>query len=796
MAKLVHHSSEVSKSKGDWNGNSAPVAKTEQHTQQDGHFAGSRNKRTPCPSSSWYDEGLVPRQPRNLISANPEDRVIGNQALYFPKIPYRVVHAIPGRMRFRVPRMVRDREYAQRLQGLVELDTKIASVRVNYAAGCIVICYVASAKESEIRSVMATLILIASQSAGSLPATATSTQKQTSEEGSSWSRLKLPAFAAFVSLLGGPVGLSIPSLIIRGAIALAALPVVKRTWESLFRQRRVNVDFLDLSTLAISTAQGHFLTSSSMLALIELGEAIRDHTARSSQQKSLDLLGSLACFVWVERNGEKQQVPLEEVQPGDTVVVYPGDQIPVDGSVLRGQALINEQKLTGESMPVVRNQGKAVYASTLVQEGQLYIQTERVGADTRAGQTIQLVQNAPVHDTRMENYAAKIADRAVLPTLFLGGAVFAVTRSATRVASVLTLDFATGIRVSVPTTALAALTQAARRGILIRSGRALEQLAQADAIVFDKTGTLTQGEIAIAGIKTADASISPSRVLEIAAAAEQRITHPVAEAIVRYAQEQGAKIAPRQKWEYQVGLGVWAEIDGQTVLVGSKRCLQQEGISLEPLDERYPELQSEEYSLIYVACEGKVLGGLQYKDPLRSESQEAIKALRTQIGTEIHLLTGDRQQQAQAIATELGIPSSYTHADAFPEHKAEVVQRLHQEGKTVAFVGDGLNDSAALAYADVSVSFRDGSDIARETAGIVLMNNDLRSLVEAVAIASNAKQIIHQNTGIVAIPNLSGLVLAATFGLNPMLATLINNGCSVIAGANGLRPVLNGQAAV
>ena len=268
------------------------------------------------------------------------------------------------------------------------------------------------------------------------------------------------------------------------------------------------------------------------------------------------------------------------------MIVYPGSQIPVDGRIIRGKALIDEQKLTGEAMPVMRKKGQSVYTSTLVREGQLYILAEKVGTDTRAGQIIKVMQEAPVHDTRIENYAATVANQAVVPTLLLSGLVLAFTGNLARAASILTLDLATGIRVSVPTTVLAALTAAARKGILIRSGRALEKLAEVDAVVFDKTGTLTQGEPAVVWVETVSESTSKLRVIELAAAAEQRLTHPVAVAIVRYAQKQGVRILPRGKWDYIIGLGVRAEIDGETILVGSDRFLLQEGISLEVLEKK------------------------------------------------------------------------------------------------------------------------------------------------------------------------------------------------------------------
>jgi P-type Cu2+ transporter len=501
---------------------------------------------------------------------------------------------------------------------------------------------------------------------------------------------------------------------------------------------------------------------------------------------ALDLLNSFAKFAWVERNGEKIQIPTEEVVKGDTVIIYPGEQVPVDGVIISGKALLDEQKLTGESMPVMKSEGQSVYASTLVREGQIYITVERVGSDTCVGKSIQLMEQAPIHDTRMENYAAKIAERAVVPTLLLGAGVFALTRNPARAASILTLDFATGIRVSVPTTVLAALTSAARRGVLIRSGRALEQLANVDTIVFDKTGTLTKGEIAVTNVESLNPETSIARVLALASAAEQRLTHPVAEAIVRHGEAENVEVLGREKWEYQLGLGVEAIIDGEMVYVGSERFLRASSVDMTALDAR----DTRPATAIYVASSGQIQGIIEYNDILRSESKQVIAQLLTVEGVEVHMLTGDNQRTATAVASQLGIPPAYTHAEAFPEQKAAVVRQLHETGKTVAFVGDGINDSPALAYADVSVSFANGSDIARETADLVLMQNDLHGLLEAIKIARTAKHLIGQNTSIIAIPNVAAMVVAVLFGLNPLAATVVNNGSTVVAGLNGLRPVM------
>ncbi len=714
-------------------------------------------------------------------------------------ITYHVVHAIPGRVRFRVPLLAYDANYALRLQTMLESEPQVTGVRLNRQAASIAINY--QILGSSDRTITAYLVRLLQQATIGELKTQNSKLKIRKIKETNDSGVKLPAFATMLALLG--LGFPIPKAIIAATIALAALPVAKRAYNSITTERKLNIDCLDLLAIAFTSAQGNLLTPALVMTLHEIGDLIRDRTATVTHDHAADLSDSLGHYAWIEQpDGDKKHILASQVRPGDTLIVYPAEQIPVDGQVLRGTALIDQQKLTGESMPVIRKAGQAVYASTLVREGEIYILAERVGTATRAGASIQLVQQAPVHDTRMGNYAAKVADKAILPALIFSAIVLATTRNPARVASILTLDFVTGIRVSLPTTFLAALHHATRHGVLIRSGRALEKLAQVDTLVFDKTGTLTKGEIEVVEVETVVGRMSGHRLLELAAAAEQRLTHPVAAAVVRYAEKQAVEILPRSEWIYEIGLGVKAEIDGEQVVVGSDRFLRQCNIPLTCLYEHHDchpvdcpyNLNcriSAHDALLYVGVNGEFQGVINYTDPLRPESPAVIQQLQSQYGMEIHLLTGDSEQRATAVAQELGIPLSHVHAQAFPEQKAEIIQRLHVSGKTVAFTGDGLNDSVALAYADVSISFGDGSEVARETADVVLMDNNLTSFVEAIAIARQTQQVIRQNIGLAVVPNLAALGLATTLGLHPLAATVVHNGSAIASGLNGLRPLMH-----
>lgn len=712
------------------------------------------------------------------ITSGAKQKVVPHIPSTAFKVNYQIVHAIPGRIRLRVPLLALDQSYALRLESLLNNETYITKVRISRNAASIAIYY--RPTQNNLIPAIPQLIQDANCSGAIKHYHHHDHHHHHGEDG-----FKIPAFATLMALLN--LAFPVPTALVASTVAVAALPVFKRAYSSIRHQRKLNIDCLDFLAIVLTSFQGNLLAPALLMTLHEIGDTIRERTAKVTHEGATDLLESLGSFAWIEQDGEKVRVLATEVQLGDKVIVYPGEQIPVDGKILSGKALIDQQKLTGESMPVTRSVGEYVYASTLVREGTISINAERVGSDTRAGASIRLIKEAPVYDTRMVNHAAQIADKTIVPALIFAGIVLVATRNPVRAASILTLDFMTGIRVSLPTAYLAALKHATRHGVLIRSGQALEKLAQVDTLVFDKTGTLTKGDIEVIGIETTPNGISPQRLLELAAAAEQRLTHPVAQAIMRYATQQDIRILPRGEWNYEIGLGVEALIEDEHVLVGSVRWMERNNISVN-LNCKGASIYD---SRMYVAVNGEFQGAVVYTDPLRLESLEVIRKLQEQHGMSVHLLTGDNKHRAIAVASHLEIPLQNVHAEAFPEQKAEIIRNLHSQGKTVAFTGDGINDSAALAYADVSISFGNASQVARETADVVLMDNNLDNLLEAIAIAQETKQVINQNIGLAVIPNLAALGLASTVGIHPLAATTIHNGSAIAAGLNGLRPLMH-----
>lgn len=707
-----------------------------------------------------------------------------------------VIHQVSGRTRFRLPLLAKHPQLATEIQPLLEKHSGIIYVRINRIAACLVVQYVPNHLTAvDLSNLVINLVKdLTNKQLYDMSSSEVNNGAETPEESGDLeeteSSLRLPIIATALAVLSRFPQLTLLRPVARIGFILAAFPVAKRAFNSLINQRRLNIDCLDFLALSLSATQGKLVTPAMVILLHELGDVIREKTARATEVRTASLMDAIGRFAWVVVDDlPPKQVPSDRLQVGDKVVVYPGEQIPVDGTVLKGEAVIDEQGLTGEAMPLVKRVGESVLASTLVRSGQLYLQADRVGSQTRAALSIELLQKAPVYDTRMANYAEKVADRLIWPSLLLAGIVLVTSRDTARAAAILTLDFVTGIRVSIPTAFWGALNHTTRHGILVRSGRTLEQLAEVDTVVFDKTGTLTEGEIAIAAVRTVPGGMSETELLKLAAAAEMRLNHPVAEAIVNYAGQLDITIPPRGEWFYDLGLGVRAEIEGHQVWVGSQRFLEQQGVNWG--DNSL--ISNTQMTQIYVACDGDFQGVIEYTDPLKPESDRLLQALQKNYGIQVHLLTGDNPQRAAFVAEQLGIPKSRVYAEAFPDEKARIVRNLHRSGRTVAFVGDGLNDSVALAYADVSISFEHGSDIARETADVVLMNNNLLDVLEAIDIARQTRNLIDQNIALVVAPNLAALGLASTVGLNPLVATAIHNGSAIAAGMNSLRPLVEHQ---
>ena len=604
-------------------------------------------------------------------------------------------------------------------------------------------------------------------------------------------RIILPVCSLGLAILAGP--LSLPPLAIGVFIIGSAHLSFRRAWSGLKHEKKINVDFLDALAVLLHSLEGFLLGPAMMITMIEGGEAVRDATQRIAHSSNTDLVSSLQSDVRLITDEGEVIVSSFDLSPGDRVSFLPGDKIPIDGVIDSGEASLDVVKLTGESVPRISGPGDEILAGFIVLEGNLVVTTTAVGDDTRVGQITKMIESAPVFDTRVGNFAANIANRFVLPTLALAGVSLLLSAgNIAQAASLLMFDLGTGLRVSVPTAIMAALARASSQGLLIRSGRALEQLVDVDVVIFDKTGTLTEGHPSVVHFAIFDTegrpiqTVSDARrkeLLQLSTSLEQGLNHPIAKAIRDSAEREEIDVIPCDAWDYRVGRGVVASVNGQQALLGNSKLLLEEGVEIPSIEER-PDLAVA--TPIYLAVDG-VLVAIHYAlDRVRPDTPDLIAELHRR-GIEAHMLTGDIGTVAHAVAEEIGLKPEEVHSDALPDQKAELVQQFTSQGKKVVFVGDGINDSAALAYADVSVSFASGSDLARETADVVLTNDRVSDLIVAQDLARHTFALVKQNIGIVGVPNLSALLIGTFLPVSPIAAVFLNNGSCLVAAGNAIR---------
>ena len=697
-----------------------------------------------------------------------------------------IVHAVADRLRLRVPALSHDPGLAPAFQQWLLARPGISGVRINQLCDSVVVGHAPAAGD------FASLLLaeLATLDRDGLMRRQPTQRDGLGSEGAKW---ELRGGAALVACSAGAMLALIPYPLARWLTLIINLcdmvPVVRRALTVLGSEQRLNVDTLDALAIALASGRGQLFTASFMIWLITLGDWIRDRTADHSRRVISGVLDYQQRQAWVVRAGEKVAVAVRDIAVGETVVVYSGTMVPVDGEVIGGQALLDQRAITGEAMPVTRQPGDKVYATSLVREGKLYLRALKTATQSLAAQIVQMIETAPVGETRIQNYAERFADRLVAPTLLMAGGLYAFSADLNRTLSVLIVDFGTGIRVAAPTAVLAAIVGAARRGVLIRGGRFMEVLDQVDAVVFDKTGTLTVGWPVLQKIVCYDEAFPRRRVLQAAAAAEVRLSHPLAQATVARAASEGIGLPPRRRSRYTVGMGVEAEVEDWRVVLGSERFLSQRRICTARAAADLRAAGAQGLSTLLLAVDGELVALLLYSDEIRPEAARVIGALRQRGMRELVMLTGDNQAAAQAVANQLGI--TQFRAEVLPQEKVAVVNELRGRGRTVAMVGDGINDAAALALADVGIAMKNGADITHQTANVVLMHDDLSKLLLALDLSHQAINLVHQNYAIVVALNALAMALSVVGGvIPPEVTALLSNGSAVAASINGLRPVL------
>ena len=567
--------------------------------------------------------------------------------------------------------------------------------------------------------------------------------------------------------------LFLPSPLRIARILWHMIPFVRRGLRCLLR-RRIKVELLDALSISISACRRDFGTAGMVMFLLEVGELLEEWTRKKSVADLARCMSLNVDRVWLRTAQGEVLVPVSQIQPGDAVVVRAGGIIPVDGLVLEGEVTVNQASLTGESIPVPKRPGGAVYAGTVVEEGECVLEVKQASGQSRYDQIVHMIEQSEQMKSEAESKAANLADKLV-PYTFAGSLLsFALTRNVTRALSVLMVDFSCALKLAMPLAVLSAMREAGRAHITVKGGKFLEAVAAADTIVFDKTGTLTHACPRVAQVVSFGTK-EEAEMLRLAACLEEHFPHSMANAVVEEAKRRGLRHEEyHSKVEYLVAHGIASTVDEERVLIGSAHFIfEDEGCVIpEGEQERFDALPPE-YSHLYLAVGGQLAAVICISDPLREEAKEVLSTLRALGVTSTVMLTGDSYRTAAAIAAQVGVDDF--RAGVLPADKAEYVARLRREGHTVLMVGDGINDSPALSEADAGIAISDGAAIAREIADITIAADSLWELVELRRIAMALMARIHSNYRFVIGFNGALIALGVAGVLPPATSATLHN---------------------
>ncbi len=555
-----------------------------------------------------------------------------------------------------------------------------------------------------------------------------------------------------------------PLLLLSTAAAIyLTLPAYIMAYRSLTRERRVKLDLIVALYMTGMWLGGYLVFGAVSCFLYFLGRKVVFQAEARSRQGLLDVFGQQPRFVWRLVDGVEVQIPFEQLQAGDSIVVNAGEPVPVDGVITEGIASIDQRILTGEAQPAEKEVGDSVLASTLVLTGRLHIRVEKTGSETTVAQIGKILSQTAAHQTDIEVRGQELAHRTALPNLLLSGLAWPL-RGFTGATAVLGSGVGLNLRMVSLLSMLNYLRIASQRSILIKEGRALERLHAVDTVVFDKTGTLTLEQPHLAKIHRCD-GMREDDLLTYAAAAEYHQTHPIARAILSAARERGLTLPPIDEASYEVGYGVKVSLATRSIRVGSDRFMTLEGIAIPaPIQALQATCQQAGHSLVMVALDERLVGALELHATLRPEIDSVVAELRRR-KLSIAILSGDQEQPTKALARELGIDTYF--ANTLPENKAALIEQLQHEGRVVCFIGDGINDAIALKQADVSISLRGATTIATDTAQIVLMDQGLRRVSSLLDLAEEFDKTIRAGIIVTFIPGVIciGGVFLLGFGI-------------------------------
>lgn len=573
---------------------------------------------------------------------------------------------------------------------------------------------------------------------------------------------------------------------------IAAVKSIKYIWEGIatLAKGKMEVPVLDATAIGVSMLRKDFKTASSIMFLLGIGEILEEWTHKKSVDDLARSMSLNVSKVWLCNGEQEVLVSSSDIKEGDMVRVHMGNVIPFDGTVIAGEAMVNQASLTGESMPVRKNEEGTVYAGTVVEEGELMIQVKEINGSSKFEKIVTMIEESEKLKSSLESKAEHLADKLVPYTLAGTGITYLLTRNVTKALSVLMVDFSCALKLAMPISVLSAIREASAYNITVKGGKYLEAMAEADTIVFDKTGTLTKAEPTVVDVVSFNGE-SPDELLRIAACLEEHFPHSMAKAVVDAAMNKNLVHEElHSKVEYIVAHGISSMINDKKVVIGSYHFVfEDEGCEIpESQKQRFNDLPSE-YSHLYMAMENKLAAVICIEDPVREEAAAVVNSLKKAGIRKVVMMTGDSERTAKAIAAKVGVDEYYS--EVLPEDKAGFVEKEKAAGRKVIMIGDGINDSPALSAANVGIAISDGAEIAREIADITIGANDLYEIVTLKVISNALMKRINKNYRFIVGFN-TGLILLGVGGIiQPTTSALFHNTSTLVIGLKSMENLIS-----
>ena len=671
-----------------------------------------------------------------------------------------IVHESRGRMRLRLRQKSMTIRQADLLETWLKGQPWTREAVVHERTGCVIVTYTGDRKT--VLSALGAFTWAGAESSVTLPGHSTRALNREFQE-----KLvgKVAAKAAAALFLPAPLRIA--------RIVWHMIPFLHRGLRCL-GHRQIKVEMLDALSIGISVCRRDFGTAGTVMFLLEIGELLEDWTRKKSVADLAESLSLHVDRVWLKTEAGEVLTPIGQIRPGDRVVVRAGSVIPLDSVVAEGEITVNQASLTGESVPVAKRPGGAVYAGTVVEEGESVLEVKQASGQSRYDQIVEMIQRSEQMKSAAEAKASNLADKLVPYTFASSLVSLALTRNLTRALSVLMVDFSCALKLAMPLAVLSAMREAGREHITVKGGKFLEAVASADTIVFDKTGTLTHAcprVVRVIPFRGKD----EAEMLRLAACLEEHFPHSMANAVVEEAKRRDLRHEERHaKVEYLVAHGIASSVDGEQVRIGSAHFIFEDEKCVVPAEERAKfDALPPEFSQLYLAIDGVLSAVICISDPLREEARAVLSALRNLGVKNLVMLTGDSPRTAASIAEQLGVDDF--RAGVLPADKAEYVAAMRREGHTVLMVGDGINDSPALSEADAGIAISDGAAIAREIADITIAADSLWELVRLRQLAMGLMYRIQNNYRFVIGFNGALIGLGVAGILPPTTSAMLHN---------------------